>query len=141
MRDADFAEQKARIQALADKWLPLLGLDPGWHITLEYTDAAKDGDDRGIAQAKVDWQYLQAVLTWYLPRVATQDGDELEECFIHECMHVLVNEMRWQDAAKDAVSLNLCHEERVCTTLARAIVRVSHAENRDSHGHLLRGAA
>lgn len=39
---------------------------------------------------------------------------------IHECMHALVQEMRWQEADAD----NIRHEERVCTQLAMAFLWV-----------------
>ena len=50
-----------------------------------------------------------------------ENDKDLENAFVHECMHILVREMR-----EDTENIN--HEERVCETLARAFVWVREAD-------------
>lgn len=121
MTDQDYAKQVARIRALSSKWLKPLGL-LWWTVHLEY---AREGFDTSehphgcLAYTKVSWEYLEATITFNMPLVLNQTDDDLEYCFVHECCHILINEMR---DALDGDNLFLKHEERVCTTLARAFL-------------------
>lgn len=121
MNDAEFEAQKARIQALAEQWLPPLGLT-WWNIALEYARDNYDGRDGAqptVAYCKADWRYVHARIVWNMPLVAEQDDAELERIFVHECMHIFLHEMRWAET-RDTDSLD--HEERVATMLTKAFL-------------------
>jgi hypothetical protein len=121
VKDAEYELQKERVRALSDKWLGPLGLKRWREIEIGYSDTLKEGSPDCAADASVQWEYLQASLTFYLPKCSTLNDADLEYCFVHECMHVLVKEMRWQDDNKPD---NIRHEERVCTTIAQAFLWV-----------------
>lgn len=116
--DAEFEKQRERLRALIDKWRAPLGLDE-WHLNFVYErgllqadDGAYDADIAGLATVR--WQYRRATLSFSIPACMDMDDDELETLFVHECGHVLVNEMR-----DDKPGRGIPHEERVVTTLER----------------------
>jgi len=122
MNDETFEAQRARIQALIEQWHAPLGLK-WWTVTHAYGRSIEDmpvdspqgtGSDV-LAKCQVDWEYLRARVTWNLQNVADCDDEYLEKAFVHECMHIIVNEMRFHDE-------DLKHEERVCTVLANAFL-------------------
>lgn len=129
MKDAEFEAQVARIKALIDPWVKPLGLG-WWSITIQYDDdplAFRDAwDDRvpetAVARTRADWRYAEASIRWNVQRlVATEFSDkELELIFVHELMHIFVNEMRYDWPNDTDHDMN--HEERVCTTLAKAFI-------------------
>ena len=112
MTGKESKRQIARIKALRKKWYSPLRLFE-WDITWKYVDGdlLVDGAlaEDAAAVATVDWRYRHATIQWNLRLIADQPADELERIFVHEVMHVQVNEMREGD---------LHHEERVCQTLA-----------------------
>lgn len=122
MTDRNYTKHRNRIRTLREKWRYRLGLD-FWTIHYEYDRGEiADSDGAGnypVAKCSADWRYLEATMVWSIPRVSTLNDAELEEVFIHECMHILVNEMREEE---------LKHEERVCSTLARAFLATGQPE-------------
>ena len=120
MDDAAFEAEQERIRALMDRWW---GRDfdilRGWKVKVIYQ--RHQGEQRDVsgepwycaASCSADWRYLDATITVYCQTTATLDDEELEETFVHECCHVLTNEMREEGVE---------HEERVCTTVARALL-------------------
>lgn len=119
MKDEDFNRQLDRIRPLADKWITPLGLKWWRKIDIHYSDTPKENSPDCVADTHVLWEYMEATITFYLLKVETISDADLEYSFVHECMHILVQEMRWQDAAK---ADNIHHEERVCTSLARGFL-------------------
>ena len=129
MNDAEFEKHKARIEALKERWLHVLGLS-AWKINLEFvrSDYTRDGvpapDD--LAGAKTTSEYMRATLSWNMPMVAEHDDREIERIFLHEVSHVLVNEMRptRHDTPGDNAlkSEDSWHEERVCTMIGNALL-------------------
>lgn len=135
MTDAEFEVQKKRIRALANDWLGPLGL-LYWRIHIDFNrDAAMMVNgawcDETIGKASVQWEYLTATLSFNLNKIAQKDDDDLEYCFVHECCHVLVHEMReWCQTAhldSDRQEAAMNHEERVVTQMAKAYVWVRRA--------------
>jgi hypothetical protein len=119
MNDAEYAQHKARIETLIDHWHVPLGLR-WWH--LEYTYVRDDFEVDGkpapdtIARCTANWRYGHACITWNMARVKEQSDEMLERAFVHELMHVFLNEARengddWLD-----------HEERVASTLTKAFL-------------------
>jgi hypothetical protein len=120
--DAEYKKQKARILGLARSWVKPLGLD-SWDIVyvLQRAGIKSEGPTVGkgrciLFEVDVDWRYLKVALSADMLEVAELSDDELEAAFVHELMHIFVNEMRAD--RKGSVD----HEERVCQTLALGIL-------------------
>lgn len=129
MTDTEYATTTARIGALADLWLPCLGLKDAWHIAFRYfrdsgeyaMDKHGESYDReSVAYASVSWAYLDALITFNVPRFVVMTPARQEEAFVHELCHVLIHEMR--AGTRCDCEYDIRHEERVCTMLARAFV-------------------
>lgn len=119
MNDADYEGQKIRVDALIDRWVKPIGLG-WWRIDFNWSRERKEAspdspsDFQCVMECSAKWQYRKAAITCYAPAVAEiEDDDYLEWVFIHELMHIFVNESRESD---DWMS----HEERVCSELASA---------------------
>ena len=99
----------------------MLTLDE-WDITNNFVDGpiVVDGEvsSEAVASAKVRWEYRRATLSWNTQEVAKLNDADLEEVFLHESMHVLLNEMR------EVVAGNIKAEERSATTFALVVRRV-----------------
>lgn len=97
-----------------DYWVRVLGLR-WWKVNVCYDYCRKqyknDDGEEVLARTFVKWKYLTADIYVNVKGVRRLTDEEIEQMVIHECTHVLVNEMR-----EDGID----HEERVCTTLAKA---------------------
>ena len=120
MNDAEFKAQKKRLQALRNRWHNCLGLR-WWTVTHNYErdTLVVNGEMSATTAASctADWRYLQATVSWNLALVADQTDAGLERIFVHEMMHILLDEMRH---FHEEGGMN--HEERVATTLAQAFL-------------------
>lgn len=139
MTDQQAEEQKERLRLLADFWLKQLGLNY-WLVNLEYFDDTGDfanaagsthshprfGVERIVARTFVSWEYMEATIQFCLLECANFNDDELETMFVHECCHILVNEMRYVTDC-ECENFNVRHEERVVTQLAKAFIWVRDA--------------
>ena len=118
MNDREFAKQKRRIKALIEKWVRPIGLGQ-WTIKFEYS-RDRLGDSHVaeydlLAKTTCSWEYKHGMVEFSMPGVAQVDDEELERAFVHELMHIFLNEMRdWKDDNN--------HEERVATELASAFL-------------------
>ncbi len=128
--------QKDRVRALFDRWRNVPGLDE-WEVTLNYSDAEYikgDGSPSrdALATAVVEWEYRRATLTFRCDRTPLESDDELEYCFVHEAMHILLNGQRAMREVGDGGDLHREYErlfeEHTATTLARAFIRASNLE-------------
>lgn len=135
MTDAEYEAQKARITALIDRWLYPMGLGY-WKLTFQYERKGLRPTDNDAAQnwqpmmdVASKWQYLSADIRIGLPDIQDISDDDLENHFVHELSHVLVNEMR--EGEKGECSL---HEERVCSMLANAFLWVRAAALKEAKG-------
>ncbi len=123
MNDAEFDAQRVRLQALSEKWIKPLGL--GWYALDfvyardNYKPPGTTAKEDSLAYCSTDWRYGHAAITWNMVEVIEQDENKLEVAFVHELMHVFLNEMRWT-ANNDSDSLD--HEERVASTLTKAFL-------------------
>lgn len=125
MTDAEYEAQCQRLRDLADRWVKPLGL--GWyHIDFcyardNYKPPEREGTarDDSVAYCHTDWRYGDAAITWNMLKLPELNDDDLERAFIHELMHIFLNEMRWT-ADNSADSLD--HEERVASTLTKAFL-------------------
>lgn len=117
----DAKAERKRIRGIAKKWRLPLGLDE-WRLTTEFVDGALIVDDElrpDVAGcANVKWEYRQATLKFNLQQTARFDDDELEEMYVHEAMHILLNEMREYEPGRMGC------EERVASSLSFAFMRL-----------------
>ena len=123
MNDAEYDEQKARVQKLIERWPKALGLH-WWRITYDWYrhDMPDDEGKPDLASAMrcaARWEYLDATIKINLELVATLEDARLEWIFVHELMHIFLKEQRWDDDdSKDSMN----HEERVASMLAMAFI-------------------
>lgn len=137
MKDADFKQQKARIQRLIARWVKTVGLG-WWKVHFDYWDDpskfhAEDNGHvatRALATTTADWRYMEATISFNMLAVEEMDDDDLEYAFVHELCHVLIHEMR-ADHEGERVHEHVDHEERVCTTLAHALLWTREAGVKD----------
>lgn len=124
MTDHEFKRQQDRLRALSEKWVGPIGLG-WWNINMayareEYKPPGTIAREDSLAYCKTDWRYGHATITWNMSEVMEQSTTDLEVAFLHELMHIFLNEMRWT-AGNDSDSLD--HEERVASTLTKAFLR------------------
>lgn len=127
LTDKEYREQRTRIRKLVKKWRVPLGLTH-WNFDTEYCRVPMGEVDgfRRVATASVKWEYLDALLSFNMLEIRDMDDDRLEEVFVHECCHVLINEMReWDNGSVEA---KIRHEERVVCTLTNAFLWVRKAD-------------
>lgn len=125
MTDKDYNLTKRRIQALVKKWIKPLGLNT-WKVEIQYCRAGIEGDAKDKAdnfevkaRCYAQWRYLTALIEFNMLAAFALSDAELEETFVHECMHVFVNEMRmWNE------DHGIDHEERVVSQLTSAMLGV-----------------
>lgn len=115
MDDETFERQKARILEQIERWVKPLGLN-WWRLNFTYIRERCEDQPGTAMEVLTRWQYRHAGIKVFMPAIADMEDDELEEAFVHELMHVCVNQMR--DDQGDC-TLN---EERVCSDLATAII-------------------
>lgn len=107
------------IKAAFDKWIVRLGL-AWWDIEIVYYDDPMEIINRFRqietgemvpATVTAQWMYADAKISINLPTFEYIEDDKIERVVVHELVHILVNEMREED---------ICHEERVVSTLTKA---------------------
>lgn len=135
MNDAEYAEQKGRVDACFAYWLPIFGLDR-WRVYFDYErcegEAIDDGHGGSVSElfhVLPQWQYLAVRFTAYLEtieRLAT-DRAALDWHVVHELCHCFVSELRPNPPNDDAERDRYDHEERVCSSFAAAILRARDA--------------
>mgnify|MGYP007083430561 CR=1 FL=1 len=115
MNDKEFAEVKAKIKALVDKWVFVMGLK--WYeidIAYKMGDAESRGDGFiCTAMCHSRWMYRSATLTIWVEELP-EDPYKLEKLIVHELCHILVEPMRGRVVTDK--------EEYVVESLARAFM-------------------
>lgn len=140
MTDAEFEAQQARIVTLEQRWFEPLGLK-AWKINTVFvrSDFTMDGEPAAdtLATAKTSSEYMMATISWNMPVVIDHDDRELERIFLHEMMHVMVNEMRPSrmndDINRALKAEDSWHEERVATMLGNAFLWTREAVLKEDH--------
>lgn len=129
MNDAEFEREKVRIQTLEARWIETLGL-AAWKLNTVFvrSDFEANGEPAPdtMATALTHAEYMLATISWNMPVVIDHSDRELERVFLHEYMHVILNEIRPSRLGDDinkALSVeDRWHEERVCTMLGNAFL-------------------
>lgn len=76
-------ETRAAVLSALKRWRGTFDLD-GWYLKIIFTKL----DDGVLASCSGHWQYRQAHLTFDLGQLRRRGMDEIEECVIHELLHV-----------------------------------------------------
>lgn len=130
MTDLEYEALVARLKKLVEHWRQPLGLN-WWRLSLNYERnglSQTDGEGwRSLMKVSAKWPYLAAELSFSMPDLLGLSDEELERHFVHECCHILVNEMR-NRSENDGQD----HEERVCETLTNAFLWVREAALRST---------
>jgi len=118
MKTKTIKAQRKRIQGLWERWGRPMGL-AWWGVSFEYHRNRKgfkcDDGREVLMRTHADWRYKSAVIEVNVPALADINDKDLDTFFVHELMHVFLNEMRADEDRRN-------HEERVATTLADAFV-------------------
>ena len=123
--DKDIRVQGKRLKKLMEKWPRRLGLSH-WKIKLELcpTSSRDDGEImfRVSFQTASLWQYMDSIITAYVPAIMEMDDNDIEEAFIHELCHILVGEMNNCDRDHGDNAEGSPHEERVVSQVTTGIL-------------------
>jgi hypothetical protein len=126
MTDLEYASLRDRLRATSEKWLAPLGLK-WWSVNLDYD---RDGEDaralevpagfESAARTQCQWAYMHATIIFNMPALLAKTEAQLEQIFVHECMHLFLHETR--AGTRCACDWDIRHEERVATTLQKAFM-------------------
>ena len=129
MTDKEYRTTRDRIRKIWKEWRVNLGLR-WWQTRVEFVREDNKDHFDCVAKCVVQWEYMFATITCYLPGLAEKNDKDLEETIVHECVHILVNEMREFAPEKleerklfDAMK----HEERTVTGITNALLWTKYA--------------
>ncbi len=138
LRDSEFAEQKARVQPLVAFWLETMGFGT-WNIDIGYWNYTKDSNEDVIADCSSSWEYKNAGISFYMPKVATITDLELDAAVVHELGHCLVGPMASTYRGRKG-DFEQMMEESTVTAVQQAITWAYRAGAREGlEGHPWRG--
>jgi hypothetical protein len=128
MTDADYRAQKKRVQALAARWEPSLGLR-WWRLTYTWFREPFEDKPRVAMQCGQQYEYRCANIDVSLPLCADMDDDALEHYLLHEYGHILLDAMAtYRELGEEPFRLQ---EEHTATTLATIFQWVREAGRED----------
>ena len=126
MTDKEYRTTRRRIIYFWEKWLLTLGFRH-WSITADFLrdkDVSAEGWEC-LGKCSVGWEYMQAIVTFYVPGLLDKSDKDLEEIVVHEMVHILVNEMRQfapETLSKEKMDEAMKHEERVVVMITNALL-------------------
>ncbi len=163
LTDKQFNRERLRLDALRNKWMPILGLtdSAGWDMTLIYHRESSIDEGRSekhalvnsdagyawacLGKASVLWQYKRATLRFDVREMEGHSDAFAESVFVHECCHVLVAQMReWCQTDKledERATAALKHEEHVVVGLAKAFIKAHGAGSKSGYAEAYKSAA
>ena len=126
MNDQEFEEQKRRVVAVVDEWLPLLGLDH-WTVGMDFErgelkDAGVSEDWQGLGRCKANWPYQTARIEFFLKGFVDMESGDVEHHVVHELVHCLLDEIQPDTSDVRAWQQN----EHAIEMTARALLRVKY---------------
>lgn len=125
MTDKQLQVVMDNVRGLRKKWFPILGLNRWRNIPIVFRRECSSDKPGAMAEVASAWDYKHATIFIYAPKWFEYMANS-EYHFVHECCHILVNEMRcWGPVTvpADDYERNIQHEERVVTELAMAFIR------------------
>lgn len=94
MTDEEYKKQKARTQKYIDKWYRTLGLN-WFRVDIVWSRDRDTEHPDTAARANSQWQYKRGDVTFFLPVLAENEDEVVEETVIHEFCHILLSGL-WQ---------------------------------------------
>jgi len=110
LKDRTVLQLKKVTHKLLGKWKYNLFLNT-WKIDSNIRDYISGGNDgySTVATCDADWRYFEATINFSYIKMKDMEEIEIEKVIIHELLHAVVNEMRYD---------GLEHEERVVSQLS-----------------------
>lgn len=121
MTDQEYEEQKARIQAIVDRWRSVVGLND-WTLKLVYHRERYTEAPARLGSNECLWQYMESNVNFYLPACAERDDEQLEEDVVHELVHCITDSIDRIWTVDDDRTL---HVEFVTSLVAKALRRAA----------------
>lgn len=118
MTDKEYLQQKRRVEKLAKYWVNRIGLG-WWRIDFHYI---RDGWEEPstieyfntLMLTRSDWTYRLASIQINVVKLVDVGDELLEECFVHELCHILINAMSTPTKRNE--------EEFTATTVAKGFI-------------------
>lgn len=124
MTDKEYKAFTSKVSKLYKKWIKTLGL-AAWDISCVTVRGHSGYDDGRQADCRAQWEYRQASMRFYADVMEELSDDEIEAVFLHECCHILINEMHEFGSPKmtdEEMTRAMMHEERAATEMSMAIL-------------------
>lgn len=120
MNDEETAVQKARVEALYERWVKPLGL-AWWDWEIVWHRGDIPGQDGAMFNIHVRFEYQDITLDVCLPKVEKESDKHLERAFCHEVGHVFTIPLK--DAASRNVDQDAMHfiEEHQASAIGSAL--------------------
>jgi hypothetical protein len=121
-----YKDERDRVEEVFSRWIEVLGLGH-WRVTRHYYDSAPEyreaaGQDASYMTCSPDYPYLKASICIDCEATAEIDDCYLEECAVHELMHLHLDELAQLFPSITPDIRN--HFEHAAQTLARAMIWV-----------------
>lgn len=119
MDDKEYRRLSRIIDKLGKTWFSTLGFNR-WKVKVRLHRGINEDNPKCQAKCHALWEYMDMLLEFWVEALEDMTEREVEEVFLHECCHGLVNEMReWTPD-------RMCHEEHVVTQLVLALAWAKH---------------
>lgn len=141
MKDKEYKRISRILTRLQKKWFTTLGFGR-WKIRVTLYREPCEDNIRTAGECIANWEYQDVWLKFYVLRLEDMTEKEIEEVFVHECGHILVNETRmWagpfmtSEKRDDAMH----HEEHVVTQLTQALLWTYYDGRQEGKRESIRG--
>lgn len=123
MTDKEYKAFVRKLKSLKKKWIKILGLED-WDIEVLAVRGRSDNDER-LAECNCKWEYRDVSMRFFTDIMDGVSDEEFEQCFVHECCHILLAETREWAPIKmesDVLDKAMKHEERAAVMIERALL-------------------
>lgn len=131
MTDTEFRRFIKRWKIVMNWWTAILKLDE-WDIRLEFYrepfSCSTERDWRTAAETTAAWRYAEATIRIDAGMCFEKSDAEFEELVVHELMHIKTELEDPEGADHGNVSASGA-TERLCTDMARALIRAKYAKS------------
>lgn len=116
MTDKQYTAQKKRVMKFWDKYFDSIGMG-WWAVEVNWSREREENSPDTVGLTTASWEYRTGNVTFFLPKCAEINDDQLEEAVVHEMVHIIaegIHDLR-DDQAREITEYSV-------TSLARAIV-------------------